>query len=346
MKASVIIPSYNDGARLARCLHSLSRQDLDQPWEIVVALDGSRDGTRAMLRRGLGMTGDAAGPLDGAVALGIWSGLPLRVVELPENRGRSAARNAALDGARGEWRVFLDADLRVGPRWLSRLLACRPDPEVVAVGEMVYEPLPDAPLDPKLAEGDPAAESCRRRALRRHQRYLETRGPWKYRHRETMPPRYFYTCNSRVHAGLLLKAGPFDERLRGWGGEDIDMGLRLGEAGGRLVYCPGARALHAQERSFAAHCANLERLGTEGLGILVERHPALLRDLQLDRLLPRQGGGSGGAVLRAAWRLGLHRALVSLEARGLPLSERCYDLAVYLHYAGAYRRALARRGPA
>jgi hypothetical protein len=207
---------------------------------------------------------------------------------------------------------------------------------------MVYEPWPRRPLDPALLAAEPAAERRRRAALKRYQRYLETRGPWKFRDQPLMPARYFYTCNSSVHRGLLERAGPFDERLRGWGGEDIDMGLRLEQAGGRLRPCRAARALHAQERPFAAHCANLEWLGREGLRHLVAAHPGLLRELQLDRLLPTAAGGRPRPLLELAWRLRLHRLLLGLETAGLPLSERLYDLVVFLHYAGGYRTAALR----
>jgi GT2 family glycosyltransferase len=342
--SSIIIPSYNDGPLLARCLDSLC--GLQAPagsWEVVVALDGSRDGSAAMLGRGTGT--EASGPLDACVERGRWTGLPLRVVELPANRGRSAARNTALAVAQGEWLCFLDADLRVGPWWLSRLSACSRSGRDVAVGEMVYEPATEREPDPAVLEGDPGADALRRRRLKRYQRYLETRGPWKFRQRAEMPARYFYTCNARVHGDLLRAAGPFDERLRGWGGEDIDMGLRLGRAGGRMVPCPAARALHAQERAFAAHCANLEALGREGLPMLVERHPELVDLLQLGRLQPRRAGGRSQPLLVAARALGLHHVLVALEAAGLPFPEKLYDLTVFLHYAGAYRDQALGAGP-
>jgi GT2 family glycosyltransferase len=342
--SSIIIPSYNDGARLARCLDSLCAQDTSPgSWEVLVTLDGSTDGSRELLRRGC--QGDAAsgGPLDALVEPGAWSALPLRVVDLPENRGRSAARNAALAVAQGEWLCFLDADLRVGPNWLRELRACARARDVVSVGEMVYEAWPQRPLDPALLAAEPRAEALRRAALKRYQLYLETRGPWKHREQATMPARYFYTCNSCVHRSLLTAAGPFEERLRGWGGEDIDMGLKLGEAGAKLVYCKQARALHAQERSFARHCENLEELGREGLALLLERHPDLVRLLQVDRLLPARLGGRPLSLLVAARALGLQHLLVRLEAAGLPFPERLYDLTVYLHYAGAYREQRLRR---
>lgn len=343
MDSSIIIPSYNDGPRLARCLDSLlAQRGSPGPFEVIVALDGSSDGSGPMLRRGCGLDASSSGPLDAWVDVGAWRELGLRAVELPENRGRSAARNAALAEASGQYLCFLDADLRVGPHWLRDLRRCASAPEVVAVGEMVYEPWPDQPLDEGLLLAQPAAEARRRAALKRHQRYLETRGPWKFRDQAQMPARYFYTCNSCVHHSLLRRAGLFDERLRGWGGEDIDMGLRLGEAGARLVYCREARALHAQERSFAQHCRNLEMLGREGLALLLERHPRLVGLLQVERLLPARLGGRPQPLLVAAHSLGMRHLLLAFEESGLPLPERLYDLTVFLHYAGAYRERLLR----
>lgn len=341
MQASIIIPSYNDGALLARCLDSLLSTRPEGDIEVVVALDGSTDGSPELLRRGMG-DASAGGPLAGCVTPGAWTGLNLQVVELKQNAGRSAARNRAIEASSGEWLFFLDADLRVGPDWARSLREAQPDPEWVSVGEMVYVMDQDPELDARLFAGDPAAERLRLRGLKRYQRYLETRGPYKFRSRPEMPPRYFYTCNSCVHRGLMAQAGPFNEDYRAWGGEDIDMGLRLGAAGGRLRYCSQARALHAQERSFAAHCRNLEVMGRDSLPILVAEHPDMLQALQLDRLTP---GGNGGRLLKVMRRIGLHRLLVALEraGNGTGFSERLYDLCVYLHYAGGFEDSTARR---
>lgn len=322
---SVVIPSYDDGAKLARCLDSLSRLEAPEGgFEVVVALDGSRDGSRELLARGAGA--DASGPLDARVRPGAWSGLELQVVELPENRGRSAARNAALERARGEWLLFLDADLAVRPGWARALRASQDDANTVSVGGMVYV------LEDGLGGRLP---------LKRYQHYLQTRGPYKHRADVSMPARYFYTCNACVHRSLLEAAGGFDEGILGWGGEDIDMGLKLGEAGATLVYCPEATAEHAQERSFRAHCGNLRTMGREILPRLVERHAGLAADLRLPSL-----GERGSPLLRLALRLGVHRAMLLWEEAtdGLGFSDRVYDLCVFLHYGEGWTQRDAAPG--
>jgi GT2 family glycosyltransferase len=306
---SVVIPSYNDRDKLARCLDSLSRlRPPEGGHEIVVVLDGSTDGSRELLEH----------------AERRWPDLPLSWQALPENRGRSAARNQAIARARGRWIAFLDADLEVAPDWLLTLRSVQTESEVVAVGAMRYRI-----LDERGGE----------RPLKRYQHYLQTRGPWKCRHGQTILPRYFYTCNACVHRDLLDRAGPFDEELRVWGGEDIDMGLRLAQAGGRLVYAPAALALHGQERSFRRHCANLAAFGEHSLPRLLARHPGLMDDLSLARIT---GPGLEARLLRLLDRPALVRLLLAWEegVNGLGWSERLYDLCVFLHYAGAWRRTM------
>lgn len=87
---SVIVPVYNAEAHLRRCLDSLLAQDFDQ-WEAICVDDGSKDGSGALL--------DEYAAAD-----------PRFVVIHQENAGVAAARNRALDAARGKYLVLLDAD--------------------------------------------------------------------------------------------------------------------------------------------------------------------------------------------------------------------------------------------
>jgi len=87
---SIIVPTYNHGHVLPRCLDSVLTQRT-AGWECVVVDDGSTDETGAVLGRYT--------QADGRV----------RRLRQP-NRGVSAARNAGLDAGRGEWVMFLDAD--------------------------------------------------------------------------------------------------------------------------------------------------------------------------------------------------------------------------------------------
>lgn len=83
---SVIIPVFNGERFLAEAIESALAQDY-RPLEIVVADDGSTDGSRATARSFPGVI----------------------VLEL-EHGGVSVARNAAVAASTGEWLAFLDAD--------------------------------------------------------------------------------------------------------------------------------------------------------------------------------------------------------------------------------------------
>ena len=84
---SVIIPTYNRSHLLPRCLDSVSAQTF-KPLEVIVVDDGSTDSTRVQVCRD-------------------YPGVRLIV---QDNKGVSAARNAGICTAAGDWLALLDAD--------------------------------------------------------------------------------------------------------------------------------------------------------------------------------------------------------------------------------------------
>lgn len=89
-KFSIIIPVYNVASYLRECLDSVLAQTFPV-WEAVCVDDGSTDGSGAIL--------DEYAACDSR----------FRVFH-QENAGVSAARNAAIDSAIGDWFLFLDGD--------------------------------------------------------------------------------------------------------------------------------------------------------------------------------------------------------------------------------------------
>ena len=99
---SVIIPCYRQAEYLPEALDSVMAQTYAE-WEAIVVDDGSPDDTA-------GVAGRYAGA-DGRI----------RLVRT-ENGGVSAARNVGLREARGLYVVALDADDRIAPQYLERLV--------------------------------------------------------------------------------------------------------------------------------------------------------------------------------------------------------------------------------
>jgi succinoglycan biosynthesis protein ExoO len=98
---SVLIPAYNVADYLDKSVGSALAQDVDV--EVIVVDDASTDSTLETIRR---LEADSR----------------VRGFALPVNGGPSAARNKAMDEARGEWIAFLDADDWFGPGRLSYML--------------------------------------------------------------------------------------------------------------------------------------------------------------------------------------------------------------------------------
>lgn len=105
MKVSVIVPVYEPSARIEGCLVALSSQTLGDI-EAVMVDDRGTDGSFDRVRKFV------AG-YDGPVRF--------KLLEMPSNSGPSAARNAALDVAEGEFVAFLDSDDRIAPTFCEKL---------------------------------------------------------------------------------------------------------------------------------------------------------------------------------------------------------------------------------
>ncbi|WP_176473185.1 glycosyltransferase family 2 protein [Sphingomonas lenta] len=102
-RVSVVIAAYNAAGYIEQALDSVAAQTMGD-WEVLVADDGSADDTCAVVER------RAA---DGRI----------RLLRAECNGGPSAARNRAIDAARGDWIAVLDADDRWRPKRLERMLA-------------------------------------------------------------------------------------------------------------------------------------------------------------------------------------------------------------------------------
>ena len=102
-KVSVIVPVYGAEAFLPTCISSLRAQTL-RDIELIFVCDGSPDHSLAILRR--------VEPLDSRI----------RVIAFEENQGVSAARNAGLDAARGDYIGFCDGDDWAEPQMYETLL--------------------------------------------------------------------------------------------------------------------------------------------------------------------------------------------------------------------------------
>jgi len=102
---SIVIPAYNEAARLPGTLRALRERFGGSATEVIVADDGSRDDTTSIAR-------SASSPE-----------LTVTVVELPENRGKGAAVRAGVAASTGETVLYMDADLATDLAGVDAFLA-------------------------------------------------------------------------------------------------------------------------------------------------------------------------------------------------------------------------------
>jgi dolichyl-phosphate beta-glucosyltransferase len=103
---SIVIPAYNEQVRLPDTLHRVERYLQETDWafhEILVVDDGSTDGT-----------------CDAATAFAA-ANPNIRVLRNPGNRGKGFSVRHGMLEARGEWRLFSDADLSTPIEELEKL---------------------------------------------------------------------------------------------------------------------------------------------------------------------------------------------------------------------------------
>ncbi len=199
MRLSVYVPCYNGAPWLAECLDALLAQT--QPVEeLLVVDDGSTDASPAIARQ---------------------YAPRVRLVQHPRNLGLAVARNTALTTAVGDVVAAVDADVRVTPTWLARLLDAFQSPRVVAVGG---------------------------RLLEAHQERLPDR--WRAihmaQHAGDLPlvnPPVLPGANVAVRRDVVRRLGGYDESLR-TNYEDADIQHRLLAGGFLCRYEPGALAYH------------------------------------------------------------------------------------------------------
>lgn len=103
---SVVIPAYNEIESLRPLTEELLEvmRGLGQEFEILFVDDGSRDGTRDLMRR---LAGEHA---------------EVHFIGFKQNRGQTAAMAAGFKHIRGDIVVTLDADMQNDPRDIPRLL--------------------------------------------------------------------------------------------------------------------------------------------------------------------------------------------------------------------------------
>jgi GT2 family glycosyltransferase len=212
----------------------------------------------------------------------IGNGLTIRYLRCPR-RGKSAALNLGVKEARAPWLAFTDDDCQVAADWLE------------VIDRAAREMGAGCALTGRVVPGAPEGEAVTAPSLRENSRETTYRAP-------TFQDVLFGN-NMAIPAGLLQKAGCFDERL-GPGtaapaAEDNDLGYRLLRAGVPIRYLPAMVVTHRSWRSGPEQVRLYRGYGV-GQGTFYGKHVRrgdLHMAARMARNLWDSGRDLGGAIL-------------------------------------------------
>lgn len=235
---TVMVSTYNWKEALALSLRSLSGQSR-LPNEVIVADDGSREDTAELLR-------EIAGTFP----------VPLKHVWQPDEGFRKARiLNRAIAAAKSEYIIQLDGDMLAHPRFVEDHLSLALPGRFLQGTRIRTTVAETARL---LSGGKPQfgwfvdayfRDEKNRGTWHFGRRHHTLRVPWlaKIKSRSTGHP---MGCNVSFWREDLLRVNGYDERMHGYGSEDLEIDIRLRNAGLRRSQIKfAALALHLEHRS-------------------------------------------------------------------------------------------------
>jgi GT2 family glycosyltransferase/peptidoglycan/xylan/chitin deacetylase (PgdA/CDA1 family) len=199
-RVSVIIPTFQRRQTVLRTVGALDRQT-DRDFEVIVVDDGSTDGTAEALQA-------------------LTTSFPLTVIR-QANRGAAHARNAGAARASGGLLLFLDDDMEADPHMLEEH-----ERSHRAGADLVLGDLPLHPESPQNLLSRGVGSWARSRA----ERLAGT---------DEVPLADLLTGQVSIARSVFEQLGGFDDELTRnglFGGEDIDFGYRVRQAGHSIVF--------------------------------------------------------------------------------------------------------------
>lgn len=248
---SVVIPTYNRKELLDKTLQALCQQTLDrQLFEVIVVDDGGSDGSSELCR-------------DYRDILNIryyW--------QYDKGFRPGKARNIGITAAEGKYIVLTDCGVLLSQNALAMHLNTHSQSHqpVVCIGYVYGFEMPDALLDRlhQFIQSDDIDASVER---------LREMGAGDIRQKQydefgynisawPAPFDIFWTCHVSAEKSELLKAGLFDEDFNGWGGEDVDLGVRLFLQNNRFMVSKALCSIHCpHQKQIANHKDESENAG-------------------------------------------------------------------------------------
>ncbi|WP_165065753.1 glycosyltransferase [Marisediminicola senii] len=228
-RVSVVIPAWNEEARITRCIAAVLAQTR-AVHEIIVVDNLSTDRTAARVLRMMVEHPDA----------------PIRLLAQDDEQGLVPTRNVGLDAATGDIIGRIDADTMLEPTWCAQLVELMSSPAVdAATGPVSYYDMPFV----SVSAGQRIDDRARRVLLGLGREY-----PFVFGSNMALRATAWRSIRSQccTDEGDLMH-------------EDIDVAIHLHRAGLTVAYCPeliasiSARRLDTSPGQFSSYIARFDR---------------------------------------------------------------------------------------
>lgn len=234
---TTVIPVFRNAAGALNAANRILLQELPDGvlQEVIIVDDGSMDGGADHIRQAMPRA--------------------TRLIELPTNMGRSAARQAGLNSAKGVMVLFLDCDCEpVGERFMATHLARLNEGSICSTG-------PITGFDGGFWDHyQRNASARRRRSFESGMHYVGS------------------TANMMARTESVRSAGGFDMSYRGYGFEDRALLIRLAEHG-KVTWCDKAIVRHLDRISMLSVSTKMRDSARDNSRKFATQFPKEYRDL-------------------------------------------------------------------
>lgn len=248
MDLSVIILNYNTRDVLRRCLASVFASKLNYSFEVLVADNGSKDGSQDMVRQEFPQA---------------------KLIENNANLGFSKGNNVAIRQAQGKFVLLLNSDTEVGADAFEvSVKYLMEHPEVGALGGKLI--LPNGELDKATRRKfpNPWNSFLRLFGLKKFSDYNINADINQESEIDATTGAYMM-----VRKDVIEKVGLLDEEFFMYG-EDLDWCWRIKEAGYKIVYYPKAEVKHFKYASSQTIPFFIIRQAHDAMRIFYRKHYA------------------------------------------------------------------------
>lgn len=234
MDISIVIVGWNAKHYLELCLESLAAAPPRRSMEVFVVDNASSDGSSEMI--------EARFP---------W----VKLIKSPENLGFSRGNNLAIRQCQGRYVALINPDVIVFSGCLDALADFLDEnPDVGNVGPRVFNPdmtqQSTCRRFPTIWNNFCAASGLATKF--RNSRFLSGEHMFYFSHDRTRPVDVIVGCFSMIRREALDAVGLLDEDLFMYG-DDVDWCRRCWAAGWKVVFFPGARAIHDRGKTTAPY---------------------------------------------------------------------------------------------